>query len=452
MSSSLQSGSATALAEPAGFSELVPVRVDELIVGRPLQSAMFDEHGILLLAAGNLITSDFKRLLKQRGDGSVRATIQDASRIRLTVSAPEPVHHLKLDEETTNRLDRLVDNGLLQVENTGPAVRDRFVCHGRKAYSSDRQTSLQEQRKAASESMGGMLKEALRGNSVSSTDVTRMAAECLTDLADDADCKLNVALQISQEPSIADHCLKMSTLGMALGVELGLDEDNCKRIGIAGLVHDWGMGAVPPELRNADRILTEHEMFQIRKHPSYTVDMLERMPGIPSVVPVVVYQVHEQPCGRGYPRGRCGDRIHLFSRILAVADTYAALTSARPFRNALTPYAAMECVVKLARNKTLDPDVVRALLKVLTLFPIGSFVALSDGQIARVIRRNGDRYTTPVIQLIQDVRGQPVDPARDDATIDLADSALKIVQALPTPGTSEQVLSDNILTVPRPYV
>ena len=310
---------------------------------------------------------------------------------------------------------------------------------------------MQEQRKAASESMGSLLKEALRGKSVSSSSVTQMAAACLTDLADDTDCKLQVAMAASREPTLSEHCLKMSTLGMALGVELGLDEENCKRIGIAGLVHDWGMGAVPAELRNATRRLTEHEMFQIRKHPSYTVDMLERMPGVPSVVPIVVYQVHEQPSGRGYPRGRPTERIHLFARILAVADCYSALTSPRPQRPALTPYAAMECVVKLAKTKTLDPDVVRALLKVLTLFPIGSFVALSDGQIARVIRRNGDNYTNPIVQRIQDERGDLIDPFDDDATIDLADSPLSIVQALPSPGSRESMLTEDILLRPRPY-
>ncbi|OYW11077.1 MAG: hypothetical protein B7Z55_19865 [Planctomycetales bacterium 12-60-4] len=164
----------------------------------------------------------------------------------------------------------------------------------------------------------------------------------------------------------------------------------------------------------------------------------------------VAYQVHERPNGYGYPRAKSGDRIHLFARILAVADAYSALTSTRPQRPALTPYAAMECVVKMARRKDLDPEIVRALLKVLTLFPIGSYVALSDARLARVIRRNGDRYTTPIVQAVQDAEGNPIPHDQEDAILDLSEGSISIVQALPTPGTAEIELTDEILTVRRP--
>lgn len=431
---------------------LVSVRVDELIVGRGLSFPVYDHSGVLLLAEGSLITADVKRLLKQRGEGSILVDAADANRIRISLGNSETQPGLMLDEETTNRLDRLVDQGLLSVENTGPAAKERFVYHGQRAYDRQKLAVLQEERRASQNRLGGLLRDAVRGGSVSSSSVIEMAARNLTQLADDGDCKLQLAMQASRDPDIAEHCLKMSTLGMALGVELGLDEDNCQRIGVAGLIHDWGMGAVPEELWKSKRILTEHEMFQIRKHPAYTVDMLERMPGVPSIVPMVVYQVHEQPNGRGYPRGRPIDRIHLFARILAVADSYSALTSPRPHRAALTPHAAMECVVKLASRKVLDSEVVRALLKVLTLFPIGSYVALSDGQAARVIRRNGDQYATPFVQLIQDASGNPIAADRDDAVINLSTSDLTILQALPTPGRDECSLSVPILSQIRPRV
>lgn len=430
----------------------VSVKLDELIVGRPLQSPIYDEKGVLLLAAGNLITSDFKRLLHQRGEGTVRVAEADVHRVRLTLAVDEEVVPLKLDGETAARLDKVIDAGLLSVQNQGPAAKDRVVYHGKKAYNLERHAVLQDQRQAASESVGSMMKAALSGRSVDSRAVTQMAAEFLTDLADDSDQMLCAAMEASREASIAEHSLKMATLGMALGVELGLDEDNCRKICVAGLVHDWGMGAVPAELRQSPKLLSEHQMFQVRKHPIHTVEMLERMPGVPSVVPMVAYQVHEKPNGLGYPRGRVGDRIHLFARILAVADVYSALTEQRPYRHALMPYAAMECVVKLARNKELDPEIVRALLKVLTLFPIGSFVALDDGRVGRVIRRNADKYATPIVQVVQDAQGERVTPDRPDSLVDLAMDPVRITQALPTPGREEYGLTVDVLCVRRPVV
>lgn len=440
---------------PAGnpaVDETLSLSVDELLVGRALEQPIYDENRILLLAAGSTITSEFKRLLKQRGEGTIRAHASEIHKLRLNITPEEDIRPLTFDGEIANKLDKVIDNGLLDVENNGAAARERFVQHGKKGYNAQRFAEMQEQRQAAGESITVMLKDVLKGRTVSSTTVTKMAADYLTGMADDSDSMLCAALDATQQSDLADHCVKMATLGMALGVELGLNEENCKKICIAGLVHDWGMGAISSELRNSMLILSEHEMFQIRKHPTFTLEMLERMPGIPSVVPVVAYQVHEQPNGRGYPRGRTRDRIHLFARILGVADTYSALTTERPHRPPLTPYAAMECVVKLARNKVLDAEVVRALLKVLTLFPIGSYVALNNGQLGRVIRRNGDNYTQPIIQIVQDAEGRSVSPSDPGSVIDLATSGLLITQGLPTPGRDEIGLTDDILTIPRHVV
>ena len=115
------------------------------------------------------------------------------------------------------------------------------------------------------------------------------------------------------------------------------------------------------------------------------------------------------------------------------------------------PYAAMECIVRMARTKDLDPEIVRALLRVLTLFPIGSFVVLSDGSLARVIRRNGDLYTKPIVQMLQDPSGATVPQDRDEAIVDLSQRTdVSIVQALPTPGSNELSHIDDFLTLKRP--
>lgn len=426
----------------------VDVRVDDLIVGRPLQCPIYDAAGVLLLAEGSTITSEFKRLLKQRGNGSVRVNEVDANRVRLVKL--EPQDNFAFDTAIAERMDKVIDSGLMFVQNNGPAVKSNTVYHGKKAFDLEKQDSLRMQRAATGESLNSMMKEAVRGRSIDSTVVTKLAATFLTDMTDDSDCALSTALEATREKDLANHCLKMAMLGMAIGVELGLDEENCKKICISGLVHDWGMARIPAAIRNADRVLTEDEFFQIKKHPIYTTEMLERMPGMPSMVPIIAYQVHERPNGRGYPRGRTGERIHLFARILGAADMYVALTEAKPWRSALAPYAAMECLVRMAKTKDVSPDVVRAMLNIMSLFPIGSYVTLNDGSVAQVMRRNGDKYTKPIVQVVQDANGNPVPRNSQEAMIDLADSTVQIVQALPTPGHDETLLTDDIQIPVRP--
>ncbi len=428
------------------------VRVDELIVGRTLKFPVLDQGGVLLLAAGSLITSEFKRNLLQRKIGTIRASEMDSGRISLTRADFTDLNSkdmLSLDSEVASQLDKLIDSGLMVFQNHGQPVKSEAVYHGRKAYNLEKYETLRDQRIATLESLGSMMKETLHGRGVSSAVVNQLAASYLADMSDDADCVLAVAMEASQNASIADHCFKMSMLATAIAIEMGMNEDNCRRVCVAGLVHDWGMARVPEEVRNATRLLSQHDFFEIKKHPIHTAEILERIPGIPSMVPVIAYQVHERPNGRGYPRGRRGDRIHILARILAAADIFVALTERKSYRPPLAPYAAMECLVRMAKEQDVDPQVTRALLTSICLFPIGSLVVLNDGSTARVIRRNGDHFAKPIVQRVQDAEGNKVGP-EDEHILDLLHSELHIVQALPTPGRDEVLLSEEILNPVRP--
>ena len=93
------------------------------------------------------------------------------------------------------------------------------------------------------------------------------------------------------------------------------------------------------------------------------------------------------------------ERIHLFARIGAVADTYLAMISPRNGRTGLAPYDAVEKLLYATRIGLFDPTVVRALLHAASLFPVGSMVTLSDGRTGRVSRSNRDRYDRPVVEI-----------------------------------------------------
>lgn len=423
----------------------VDIRLDELIVGRPLKFPIYDPRGTLLLAEGKMISSDFKRLLKQRGISSVQVNAADSVRLKLTRTADTPASGLVLDMEVAAALDRVIDSGLLSVQNRGKAVKADLKIHGRTAYDQAKKEEQSQRQSAKSEHLGNLMKDALRGKTVSTSSISQAAVESLADMADDSDCMLAVAMEAHAKEGLAEHSLKMATLAMAIGIEMGLDEDNCKRVYVAGMVHDWGLAKLPEEIVCPRQPYTASDYFEFKKHPILTAEILQRMIDIPSMVAVVSYQVHERPNGRGYPRGRTGERIHQFARILSAADAYSHLTSPKPWRPPLAPYAAMEGLIRLAKTKDLDPDVVRTFLKLMTLFPIGSYVTLDDGSIARVLRKNGENYTLPIVQIVEDANGDPVPANLPESIVDLSDAAVKIVQALPTPGSDEILLTDEIL-------
>jgi len=429
----------------APAAEPVSVGIDELIVGRPLRFPVYDEQGVLLLAVGQLITGEFKQKLKAHKVNTVLLSPDDVQRMTLRqVAAPSAPLSVAIDSELAKKIDAVIDCGLVSVVNKGPAVKSSIVYLGRKAYDKQQRRELISQHDKNSEALGQLMTEALHGNCLDGTCVSMMAAEYLKQMTTDVDNTLTSTSDLMKDESIIARSVEVSLLAMALGVEMGLDAGNIRDLGMIGLVHDWGMMKVPEEIRKLPRRLTPIEQIEIKKHPIHSLEMLQRVSSLPSIVSVVAYQVHERVNGKGYPRGRRGNSIHIFARILQAADKYVALTTSKPYRPALMPYSAMECLVRQAKDRDICPDVMKSLLKVMSLFPLNSFLQLSDGSIARVLRRNLDHYTQPIVARVQTPEGDAVDPTSLDNIIDLTDSPIQVRQALPTPGKTEISLTNDI--------
>jgi HD-GYP domain-containing protein (c-di-GMP phosphodiesterase class II) len=146
-------------------------------------------------------------------------------------------------------------------------------------------------------------------------------------------------------------------------------------------------------------VLEPAEFRSIVRHPVLTFEVLEEnLERVPAGARMVAYQIHERCDGSGYPRGRTGERIHELAKIAAVADTYVALVSPRPHRRGLVPYFAVETILRGVREGLFDARVARGLLRCVSLFPIGSYVALSDGRVGRVIRSAGEHFDRPVLE------------------------------------------------------
>jgi HD-GYP domain-containing protein (c-di-GMP phosphodiesterase class II) len=423
---------------------LVSLKCDALIVGRTLHFPIYDDDGLLLLAEGMAITPEFRDKLLDRNLGAIRVHPDEVSNISCSEPS-ENMSYIAGDEELAKRLDAIIDSGFLTVVNSEPALMEQVTRHGSANYNLQKHLERVERNRESSVFVDNLMRNALHGRNIDVSQVTRLTATYMAEMTGDMDSSIASMVDTVRQDEISDHCVKMSLLGMALGVEMLLDAPNIRNLGLAGLVHDWGMVRIPPEVRNSTRMLTAEERYHITKHPMHTLRLLEKLAGVPGVVPVVAYQVHESPNGHGYPQGRTRDRIHIMARILSVADRYDALVSPRPFRPPLTPYAAMECLLRQAAAGDVDPEVVRALLMVQSLFPIGSYVVLGDGTTARVLRRNDNHFSHPIVRVVKDSQGKDVPENSALAIIDLKAAGLDVVQALPTPGTDAVELSPRIL-------
>ena len=139
-------------------------------------------------------------------------------------------------------------------------------------------------------------------------------------------------------PGLREHAERTCSLVETLAVFAGLDAKERERLREAALYHDVGKVLLPPELWTKAGAFTDGERAMARLHVPLGVEVLRRNGVNPEVIRLVELH-HEQPDGNGYPWGLT--EVSLTAQLLRVADVYAALTEPRPYREALTPEAAL---------------------------------------------------------------------------------------------------------------
>ncbi len=157
------------------------------------------------------------------------------------------------------------------------------------------------------------------------------------------------------------HSFRVALYAMAMARSLGLPPDQLKAIEWGGLLHDVGKMAVPDGVLRKPGPLTANEWHIMKQHPTWGFDMLAEVSFLQPAAVEIVYSHHERWDGQGYPRGIAGEQIPLAARIFAVADTYDAITSDRPYRRA-RGHAAAIAELRRAAGEQLDPAMVDAFL------------------------------------------------------------------------------------------
>lgn len=164
-----------------------------------------------------------------------------------------------------------------------------------------------------------------------------------------------------RDPYTAGHQFRVANLALAIAKEMGLEEDRCKGLHLAGMMHDLGKISIPAEILSKPGRLNEIEYMMVRMHAEAGYEILKEI-DFPWPVADMVRQHHERGNGTGYPLGLKGDDILLEGRILGVADVVEAMSSHRPYRPGLGVDAALEEISK-HKGDLYDPIVVETCVR-----------------------------------------------------------------------------------------
>ena len=192
------------------------------------------------------------------------------------------------------------------------------------------------------------------------------------------------------------HSLDVAAISIMIGKMLGLPAAQLKELSTAGLLHDLGKTRIPTEVLNAPRKLTDIEFSMMKTHPVYGYQNIMDVDSIHDRIKVAVLQHHEKWNGYGYPQKLAGDKISLYARILTIADVYDALVTERPYKKAHSPSIAIEMM--MAMSGDFDIHILRVFLRSIILYPVGSKVLLSNGEIAFVMKNNKENVLRPEVR------------------------------------------------------
>ncbi len=189
-------------------------------------------------------------------------------------------------------------------------------------------------------------------------------------------------LKVSDEYTFK-HSVDVAMISMIIGKRHGLSRDEIREIGVAGLLHDMGKSKIPTEILNKPGKLTDEEFALMKRHPYDGYQILKDRGGFSNAVLLGVLQHHEKINASGYPMGISKDQIHLFGRLIAVADIFDALVTKRPYKDAFPMREAVEMIMSMTGE--LDISCINSFLGSVICYPVDSVVELSNGQLCKVV-------------------------------------------------------------------
>jgi HD-GYP domain-containing protein (c-di-GMP phosphodiesterase class II) len=206
------------------------------------------------------------------------------------------------------------------------------------------------------------------------------------------------------------HCVNVCIISVIIGQKLALSKVQLYELGLGALFHDLGKQRIDPDVLNKPGALNDDEWAQMQRHPTEGLLALFGMRGmseVPYRAMLLAYEHHMKNDLSGYPRNIRPRRPGLFSRIVATADGFDAATSKRSYQQ--QPWPADEVMREMRDNprRGYDPLLVKALINVTGVFPVGTLMILDTHELAVVMKRHPDptKVHQPVVRIISDTSG-----------------------------------------------
>lgn len=253
------------------------------------------------------------------------------------------------------------------------------------------------------------------GHSIDIQVAKAAVSECVGSILRNPDALMLLTQLKVKDEYTSQHSFNVCVYSIALGRHLRLPVKSLEDLGLCGLLHDMGKMRTPLEILNKEGKLEKEEFEIMKRHTTHGRDILISSRTIYPGAVDVAFGHHERLDGSGYPRGLNAAQIPPYAKVVAVVDTYDAITSNRVYQQGRSHMEALNILNKASGNH-FSSDLVVKFIECIGIYPPGSLVELGNGEVAIVIENNPRYKTKPKLMLLLDEEKKP----RNERVIDLA--------------------------------
>lgn len=242
-----------------------------------------------------------------------------------------------------------------------------------------------------------------KGNSINVEEFQRCADGIIDSLFRNQDALLCISRMREKDSYLLEHSVNVAILITIFARHLKFDDKTIEQLATGALLHDIGKIKVPDAILNKPGRLTEPEFAQMRKHVEYSRDILLQTDGISAISLDVAANHHERLDGKGYPRGLIANHISLHARMIAIVDTYDAITATRVYKDGQTSIKALK-ILRQDSPSHFDTVLVTQFIGAVGMYPPGTLVKLESQKLALILENNPEKLTSPIVKIFYHAR------------------------------------------------
>lgn len=261
---------------------------------------------------------------------------------------------------------------------------------------------------ALSESIESIFESAAKGGAIDISMLKRAVDPMIRSISRNPDACIWLARMKQEDHYTYQHSLGASIWAVSLGRQLGLPKSDLRSLALGALLFDVGKLQLDKDLLKAERQLTPDEFEVVKGHVELGVEAIKENGVLNKDVVDMVASHHERHDGSGYPRGIKGDSIPVFARIAAIVDCYDAITSHRSYARGIPPAQAIKKIYEW-RDIDFQAELVEEFIQAIGIYPAGSLVELSSGEVAVVAAEYPTRRLRPRVMVLLDANREPLE-------------------------------------------